>query len=59
MERSASDLEKIAMEEIKSKFIKSEEGDFSYVDFYEVNGHVVIVATPTMGRNGVAVTTIN
>lgn len=47
------------MEEIKPKFIGSEEGDFSYVDFYEVNGHIVMVATPTMGRSGVAITTVN
>lgn len=56
---SVTDLEGKTVEKIKSKFIKSEEGDFSFVDFYEVNGHIVMVATPTMGRDGVAITTVN
>lgn len=47
------------MEEIKSKYIGTKTGDSSYIDIYEVNSHIVIVATPTMGREGVAVTTIN
>lgn len=47
------------MEEIKTKYIGSEDGDSSYIDIYEVNGHVVIVAIPTMGRSGVAITTIS
>lgn len=42
-----------------AQFITSKEGDFSFIDIYEINGHVVIVATPTMGRDGVAITTIN
>ena len=46
-------------DKIKSKFIGTEDGEGSYLDIYEVNGHVVIVATPTMGRDGIAITTIN
>lgn len=47
------------MGEIKSKYIGTEDGEGSYLDIYEVNGHIVIVATPTMGRSGVAITAVS
>lgn len=47
------------MEEIKAKYICTKDGDDSSIDIYEVNGHIVIVATPTIGRDGISVTTIN
>lgn len=43
----------------KMKYIDEVEGENSYIDVYEVNGHVVVIATPRMGRDGIAITTIN